>query len=81
MLQLGVEPDVVTMNLLIKAAGSGGRLDKAEELYDQMKRIGPQPTSITYVHLFSAFQNSHHKEPTRLLQVQGAFLIIRMHHI
>lgn len=69
MLGLGVEPDEVTMNLLIKAAGLEGRLDKVEELYNQMKRIGPQPTSITFVHLFAAFQNSRRKEPVWLLQV------------
>lgn len=69
MLQLGVEPDVVTMNLLIKAAGMSGRLHVVEQLYNQMVNIGPTPTAITFVHLFSAYENSQRKEYSKLLQV------------
>ena len=85
MLLLGVEPDAVTMNLLIKAAASDGRLDKAEELYRQMRVLGPPPTSVTYVHMFQAFQGSRSKDPARILQVAplslflGAFAASRIH--
>ena len=83
MLLLGVEPDAVTMNLLIKAAASDGRLDKAEELYRQMRVLGPPPTSVTYVHMFQAFQGSRSKDPARILQVSlpslalGAFAALK----
>ncbi len=69
MLGLGVEPDVVTMNLVIKAAGAAGRLETVEQLYSQMMSIGPSPTSITFVHLFAAFQNSLRKDYAWLSQV------------
>ena len=69
MLHLGVEPDVVTMNLVIKAAGAAGRMDAVEQLYSQMMSIGPTPTSITFVHLFAAFQNSQKKDYAWLSQV------------
>ena len=69
MLHLGVEPDVVTMNLVIKAAGAAGRMDAVEQLYDQMTSMGPTPTSITFVHLFAAFQNSLKKDYAWLSQV------------
>ena len=39
--------------LLIKSAGYAGRLDAVERLYSQMTHIGPTPTAITFVHLFS----------------------------
>lgn len=69
MLELGVEPDVVTMNLVIKAAGAAGQMQAVEQLYSQMISIGPSPTSITFVHLFAAFQNSQKKDYTWLSQV------------
>ena len=69
MLELGVEPDVVTMNLVIKAAGAAGQMEAVEQLYSQMMSIGPSPTSITFVHLFAAFQNSQKKDYTWLSQV------------
>lgn len=56
MLTLDVEPDAVTFNLLIEAAGNAGRLDKVKELYAQMQLLGPQPSSHTFVHLFTAFK-------------------------
>lgn len=68
MLHLGVEPDVVTMNLVIKAAGTAGRQDAVEQLYSQMMSIGPKPTSITFVHLFAAFQNSQRNDYAWLSQ-------------
>ena len=76
MLRLGVEPDVVTMNLLIKAAGTAGRLNVVEQLYGQMLNIGPQPTSITFVHLFSACDNSQRKDYAWLHQVQHLDLLL-----
>lgn len=69
MLQLEVDPDVVTMNLLIKAAGISGQLHIVEELYHQMVTMGPTPTAITFVHLFSAYEHSERREYGQLVQV------------
>lgn len=76
MLALGIEPDVVTMNLLIQAAGMEGRFDRVDQLYRQMRNIGPAPSSHTYVHLMGAFHNSHKKDPDWIFQVGKSWLSV-----
>lgn len=68
MLSLGLEPDAVTMNLLIEAASIARRLDKVNELYEQMQRLGPSPTSHTFVHLFSAFKTCNGRNSKWIFQ-------------
>lgn len=79
MLERRVDPDAVTMNLLIEAAGNGGRLDKVEELYGQMQVLGPRPTSHTFVHLFSAFKRGREKNPDWIFQVGDEVELNGMH--
>lgn len=70
MLSLGIEPDGITMNLLISAAGAEGNFEKVDELYRQMVSIGPAPSSRTYVHLFTAFHNSLKKNTDWIFKVR-----------
>lgn len=72
MAALGVEPDSVTMNLLITAAGMEGKFETVDKLYSQMQALGPAPTSHTYVHLFNAFHNSVRKEADWIFKVTQA---------
>ena len=69
MVTLDIDPDSVTMNLLITAAGMEGRFETVDQLYKQMKALGPAPNSHTYVHLFTAFHNSTQKDADWIFKV------------
>ena len=67
--ELGIKPDAITINGLIRAAGAQGRLDKVQELFARMCDVGPAPTKHTFGHIFSAFHDCKRKDVDWLFQV------------
>jgi len=50
----GMNPDIITINSLIKCAGRAGLFEEAVDLYKRSLKQGIQPTAITFTSLFSA---------------------------
>ena len=55
MLERKIDPDVVTFSVLINAFVKEGNFFMAEELYDDMIRVGVYPDTVTYNSIIDGF--------------------------
>ena len=70
--QAGLEPDIVTYNTLIKAAGAAGRLADVKQLFEEVVQDGLRPSPVTYNVLFSAAARSGSRDATWLMATYDA---------
>ena len=55
MKSVGLNPKLITYNILIYGFCNVGKSDKASCLFDQLKSIDQSPTLMTYIVLFAGF--------------------------
>jgi pentatricopeptide repeat protein len=53
-----VEPNIFVFSAAISACGKAGKVDKALELFEEMKDLGIRPNAFTYTALMSAYGNA-----------------------
>ncbi|BBN17525.1 protein MpPPR_10 [Marchantia polymorpha subsp. ruderalis] len=63
----GIEPDIVSFNILLEACVSGSHVKEAQKIFDNLKRRGLKPTVITYTTLITVYANSGHCSDALLL--------------
>jgi pentatricopeptide repeat protein len=68
----GVDPDVITFNSLIKAAGRAGRMSDALAAAAELRAAGLRPTAVTYASLLHAAARTRHGDAEWMLQVGPA---------
>jgi len=60
----GLTPDIVTYNLLMRAAAQSARITDAWAILEDMEAVGVQPTALTFNHLINVclltFHVVHH---------------------
>jgi len=58
MCKQGVQPDVVSYDILLAACATGDHVKEAQHLYEAMKKRGVKPTVITYTSLIAVYANT-----------------------
>ncbi|KAG6550504.1 hypothetical protein Mapa_007978 [Marchantia paleacea] len=54
----GIEPDIVSFNILLEACVSGSHVKEAQKIFDNLKKRALKPTVITYTTLITVYANS-----------------------
>lgn len=52
---LGIQPDVVSYDILLAACASGERVKEAQRIFGAMKKRGVKPTVVTYTSLITVY--------------------------
>jgi pentatricopeptide repeat protein len=54
----GIEPAVVTYNIMFDAYNKSGKVERAIEMFDSMKKDGIEPDVVTHTTMINAYAKS-----------------------
>ncbi|KAL3682287.1 hypothetical protein R1sor_000309 [Riccia sorocarpa] len=63
----GIEPDIISFNILLEACVGGGHVREAQKIFENLKKRALKPTVVTYTTLINVYASAGHSSDALLL--------------
>ncbi|KAL2613475.1 hypothetical protein R1flu_025167 [Riccia fluitans] len=63
----GIEPDIISFNILLEACVAGGHVREAQKVFENLKKRALKPTVVTYTTLINVYASAGHRGDALLL--------------